>query len=250
MTHKSVGENKSWSAAQKEFYDSRQHQRMWYKPESFFVKNLLDKFLFFTQLSPEARILEIGCGAGRFTIPLIQAGYTITAVDISANMLQKLREDAAGLNLPQDRLELVCTDLDVLTLEGKPPFDAVIGFNVLHHLFDVSVCLKQVRTHLRPGGWAAFLEPNAGNVLHYLDTILDRGWRAERHKAVSRPQIIRLALAQNGFTHIESMNCGFFPPFLINGFPALKRVEQFLEGRPFFHPTLAFFITKGMKDYE
>lgn len=38
-----------------------------------------------------ARILELGCGVGRMTHPLIERGFTVTAVDESAQMLERVR---------------------------------------------------------------------------------------------------------------------------------------------------------------
>ncbi|MFD3500322.1 class I SAM-dependent methyltransferase [Streptomyces sp. NPDC058678] len=38
-----------------------------------------------------ARILELGCGVGRMTHPLLERGFTVTAVDESAEMLERVR---------------------------------------------------------------------------------------------------------------------------------------------------------------
>src|ERR1700709_910106 len=43
------------------------------------------------------RVLELGAGTGRVTIPLAQAGCTVTAVDLSAPMLAAAREKIAAL---------------------------------------------------------------------------------------------------------------------------------------------------------
>ncbi|MFD4505134.1 class I SAM-dependent methyltransferase [Streptomyces sp. NPDC058457] len=38
-----------------------------------------------------AHILELGCGVGRMTHPLLERGFTVTAVDESAEMLERVR---------------------------------------------------------------------------------------------------------------------------------------------------------------
>lgn len=38
--------------------------------------------------------LELGCGTGRFTIPLAQAGIDVTGLDLAAAMLDRAREKA------------------------------------------------------------------------------------------------------------------------------------------------------------
>jgi SAM-dependent methyltransferase len=52
-----------------------------------------------------ARILELGCGAGRVTHPLVARGFTVTAVDESAQMLEKVR-GARTVRSPIQELDL------------------------------------------------------------------------------------------------------------------------------------------------
>lgn len=73
------------------------------------------------------RILEVGCGSGMETIPMLEAGHSLVAVDISDRMLATTRAkaDAAGVG---DRLETRRTrarDLERLVGEfGEGAFDA------------------------------------------------------------------------------------------------------------------------------
>jgi len=55
-------------------------------------------------------ILELGCGTGRLTIPLAEAGFEVHGVDLSQNMLEICRHkvDEKGL---EDRVHLT---LDLL----------------------------------------------------------------------------------------------------------------------------------------
>lgn len=39
----------------------------------------------------QADILELGCGVGRVTHPLLRRGFTVTAVDESQQMLERVR---------------------------------------------------------------------------------------------------------------------------------------------------------------
>lgn len=45
------------------------------------------------------KILELYCGTGRLTIPLIQEGYNITGVDNNTSMLKQAKEKAAKLKV-------------------------------------------------------------------------------------------------------------------------------------------------------
>lgn len=229
-----------WDTLQKNFYNSREHRRMWYDSRSLFVDRMIDKFISFLEVTPQEKILEIGCGAGRYTLPLLLAGYSLTGIDISQRMLKKFEEDAAQLKIPSQRYRLLCTDLHSFNINGDEKFDAVIGFNILHHVFNIRESLKIMVRCLNRGGKVAFLEPNALNPLHYVDTLLDRGWCAERHKFNSLPEHIASALTERGFHHVEYRRFGFFPPFLINFYPLLSKTENWIEQRRLFNRVLPY----------
>jgi len=52
-------------------------------------------------LSPEARVLDMGCGTGRHAVELARRGFRVTGVDFSAGMLEEARRkaDAAGVEV-------------------------------------------------------------------------------------------------------------------------------------------------------
>src|SRR3954469_14128384 len=54
---------------------------------------------------PPARLLELGCGAGRGTTALVAMGYEVTAVDESAAMLANVT-GATTVQSPIEALEL------------------------------------------------------------------------------------------------------------------------------------------------
>jgi len=75
-------------------------------------------------------VLEIGCGAGRFTEVLLGAGAEVWAVDASSAV------DAARANLgEQERLHLAQADLFDLPFERRS-FDRVLCYGVLQHTPD------------------------------------------------------------------------------------------------------------------
>lgn len=105
---------------------------------------------------PDARaILDVGCGAGNFSIKLLQhlPGLECTLLDLSAPMLQRARERVAAAGA--SRVATVQEDIRTASLaEGS--FDIVVAVAVLHHLRDAadweSTFAKLFRL-LRPGGW-------------------------------------------------------------------------------------------------
>ncbi|WP_249416374.1 bifunctional 2-polyprenyl-6-hydroxyphenol methylase/3-demethylubiquinol 3-O-methyltransferase UbiG [Streptomyces sp. TS71-3] len=93
-------------------------------------------------LPPGARVLELGSGVGRVTHPLVERGFTVTAVDESAEMLARVR-GARTVRSPIEHLDLGET------------FDAVILASFLVHAGDVEVrrgLLATCRRHVAEGG--------------------------------------------------------------------------------------------------
>src|SRR5206468_9601873 len=108
------------------------------------------------------RALEAGCGSGLFTQSFAATGAIVTAIDISDDLLAYARArrlDAARVRFIQGRFE---------DLRGEPPFDAVIGSSVLHHL-DLDDALETAYKLLRPGGHFSFAEPNLLNPQVFLE---------------------------------------------------------------------------------
>jgi SAM-dependent methyltransferase len=105
------------------------------------------------------RILELGAGTGRVTVPLARDGRQVVAVDRSAAMLARLRDRITRLPSPvAARITPVAGDLRSFSVGGRFPL-VIAAFNVLEHLYtrtDVAACLQQVVAHLTPGGAFAF----------------------------------------------------------------------------------------------
>ncbi|MER7173650.1 class I SAM-dependent methyltransferase [Streptomyces mesophilus] len=83
-----------------------------------------------------AHILELGCGAGRVTHPLLERGFTVTAVDESPEMLERVRG-----------ARTVCSPIEDLDL-GET-YDVVMLASFLVHTADVDVRRGLLRTCVR-----------------------------------------------------------------------------------------------------
>ena len=101
----------------------------------------------------ETRFLEIGVGTGRIALPLAELGYDVTGVDISREMLAKLREKLAAHVAAGRALRLRAEEADVHVLPFKDAeFDAVIAVHVFHLVEDPRRAVEEVFRVLRPGG--------------------------------------------------------------------------------------------------
>ena len=79
-------------------------------------------------------LLELGCGTGRLLLPLARAGYEITGVDLSEQMLQVARGKMADLGQSAAR-RISLVQADMRTLDLPTGFRlAFIAFNSFMHL--------------------------------------------------------------------------------------------------------------------
>ncbi|MGZ6267772.1 MAG: class I SAM-dependent methyltransferase [Candidatus Limnocylindrales bacterium] len=104
-------------------------------------------------------VLEIACGSGRVAVPLAEAGYDVTAVDVDPAMLARAEKATAGADpAVRARVELVEADLIGLSLPGGPRFHlAILALNSILLLASRDRQLEALRTmarHLAPGGIA------------------------------------------------------------------------------------------------
>lgn len=74
---------------------------------------------------PIKNVLELGCGTGRITIPLLKKGIKVTGIDLSNDMLEVLREDAAKLP-NRYKKNLNTMHMSVLDMSFNTEFDTVI----------------------------------------------------------------------------------------------------------------------------
>jgi 2-polyprenyl-6-hydroxyphenyl methylase/3-demethylubiquinone-9 3-methyltransferase len=103
------------------------------------------------------RVLDLGCGAGRFVAALTGAGADAVGVDVAEAALERARAVAPG------------ADLRLLEPDGSIPLehgsvDLVWCSEVLEHVADVGYLLAEVRRVLRPGGRLLVTVPYHGRV--------------------------------------------------------------------------------------
>lgn len=82
------------------------------------------------------RVLELGCGNGRLTLPMARAGASVVGVDRSAPMLASLAERAAAMDASV-RARIVAREGDFTALPEFGRFPLVLlPFNAIHHARD------------------------------------------------------------------------------------------------------------------
>ncbi len=98
--------------------------------------------------------LELGVGSARLALPLASAGFEVTGIDVSGEMLALARERIMRAGL-RDRVRLIQADFTTPPLQEAQFALAYCGYNAFLHLidgYDQRRALTAWRRALRPGG--------------------------------------------------------------------------------------------------
>ncbi len=180
----------------------------------------------FAGIKPRDTVLEVGCGAGRYTLLLAEMGVNVEGLDLAPKVLQQLRcFNDTGREIPLHAFDILdCPP----SMDGK--YDSVVGFFVLHHVHDLQACFARMARLVKPGGTLCFIEPNPRSPLYYVQISCTPGmkWSEERGLLRMRPEILEPQLAAAGLTRAAFKRFGFFPPFVTNrsGGTALESVFE------------------------
>ena len=135
-----------------------------------------DDIAFYAGLAREASeaghaVLELGCGTGRVTLPIAQAGVEVVGLDSSPAMLEVARRKAAEA----ENLHWVLGDMGDFQLGQR--FGLVIipfrSFLLLLTVEEQKACLARIREHLVDGGRLALNIFNP-SILYIADWLGDR----------------------------------------------------------------------------
>ena len=100
-------------------------------------------------LTPQDRVLEIGCGTGSTALKLSGKVAHYTGSDISGEMIGIARGKAAESSVSNvDFIQAAVTELDA----ANGPYDAVLAFSLLHLVEDLPAALAHTASLLKPGG--------------------------------------------------------------------------------------------------
>jgi ubiquinone/menaquinone biosynthesis C-methylase UbiE len=119
-------------------------------------------------LTPDAAILEIGCGTGQLTERLAARKFRLTAIDIGPAVIAAARRRITGAEVSFQ----VTSFEDLAAPDGS--FDLVIS-GAAFHWIDPEVAFAKSARLLRPGGWLALLGTDE-QYDHPLAAALDDLW--------------------------------------------------------------------------
>jgi len=118
----------------------------------------LDNLLSLVENCAPAEALDIGAGTGFVTQKLLKLGYSLTAIDLSQEMLDVLKQKFSA----NEKLSVQTIDADSFLASTQNKFALITCSSVLHHLPDYTETIKNMISHLEPNGCLLFFhEPTS-----------------------------------------------------------------------------------------
>ncbi|HYM28345.1 MAG TPA: methyltransferase domain-containing protein [Steroidobacteraceae bacterium] len=168
-------------------------------------------------LPPAPRVLEVGCGAGAFTVTLLAAlpGARITALDRNPDLLAEAARELGAAAAPGGRVRLLRGDAARLPFAARA-FDLVACRCVLMHQADPTAAVAEMHRVAESGGYALAIEPDWGARALYpdaeaLESLLDLARRGRRHgfPDVTMGRQLYALFRAAGFAPVRVLATGF-----------------------------------------
>lgn len=107
-------------------------------------------------LQPESRVLEIGCGSGRYALSVAERfGCQVLGMDINAAGIENCGQLSEKQNL-SSRVQFACCDVSAGLSAEAESFNAVFSTDVLCHIPNRAALLDEIHRVLKPGGRLLF----------------------------------------------------------------------------------------------
>jgi len=138
----------------------------------------------------KGHLLEIGCGEGRGVEVLLDQIKSYHGIDQHEELVNMLQQKFPELTFEQANIP------PLSTIESNT-YDSVISFQVIEHIKDDLLFLKEIYRVLKPGGRAIISTPN---IKH---TLSRNPWHIREYTSVQLTE-----LAQSVFDHVEAKGVG------------------------------------------
>lgn len=184
------------------------------------IKNEID--LIFNNIAQDKnkKIVDFGSGGGRLTIPLLQNGFKVIAIDNDESSRKQLLRTATKIRKNKNLL------IRETFIENEE-YDYILGTDILHHV-DINKYFRSFNNHLKKGGKIIFSEPNFWNISWWIFIFMFLDWKQEIGIIQINYFNIMRKLKLAGFEDVKISGLFLLPPMLFNKINWLNKLNIFL----------------------
>jgi 2-polyprenyl-3-methyl-5-hydroxy-6-metoxy-1,4-benzoquinol methylase len=167
-------------------------------------------------IEPGTRVLDVGCGVGRWSSLLAARGGLVTGMDLSPTMITEAHRRAKAMGV-SNRCRFLVQDL--AQLDAGETFDLIVGVTVLQHILEpqaLKAAVHRMSDHLAPGGRMVLLEAAPARVAKHCDTTVFRA----RERSVYLDLFAQAGLELRAITGVDPA------PFKTWLLPHLRRLPR------------------------
>lgn len=139
---------------------------------------------------PVGKVLDVGCGGGRFLARMKKRGWKVEGTDFDHNAAQKVTQKYG--------IKTHVGDLPECGLNADD-YDAITLNQAIEHLYDPKATLAECYRLLKPGGLLVMTTPNPRSIGAMLFGQHWRGWEAPRHLFLYSVDALQQLSVQAGF---------------------------------------------------
>lgn len=194
------------------------------------IKNAGDQYFDIitdSELNKKSRVLDLGCGSGRWTKYMADKAGRIEAVDPSEAVFS-----AASTYGNLKNVRFSQAGVDNIPFPDNS-FDFIISLGVLHHITDTQMALNSVMKKLKPGG----------NILLYLYYALDN--RGFLYKLIFNLSTIFRKIVSNLSHKAKHFVCDLIAVLVYFPLVTLSRILKLFGGKLYLKIPLAYYRDKS-----
>lgn len=190
-----------------------------------------DRFLRKSKLQFRGRVLDVGCGNGRFARRIAQQADSVVAIDVATH---------DEWTQAQPGLEFGVGNAEALAFPDNS-FDTVFAMNMLHHAENPARAVDEIHRVCKPGGQIIIVEPNRWNPLGYVHLTL-----MGDHQHFPTRRFLQLTHRSHSSPELRQFECHCYP-FPTALVTIAEAIEDILDKVPFWKPFVFYNIVLSRK---
>ena len=153
-------------------------------------------------VSKDDSLLDLGCGEGTITIPLVKRAKNVTGVDSSYKMLEILNEKAQKENV--DNIKTIEKDLSQITLEDVGKHDIIVASRSLNGVLNIKETIANINEITNKYVYITLFGPNNWKIEREFYESIDK----EYFEFPSHRYFFNILVDMGIHPNVENLNIG------------------------------------------